>query len=107
MVGMPKPEMCLYGEDAYTVDVPIRRMYLYNDMKRVRVFAALFHLWYARGYFPTMIQSNTCLLDEFVIAAIILSKAVVRMNGMIVPPPTEPSAALKTELTDNCIINVE
>ena len=46
MVRMPVPEMCLHGEGAYTIDVPTRRMYLYNDMMWVRAFTTLFHIWY-------------------------------------------------------------
>ena len=65
---MPIPDIRLYGEDAYTVDEPIRRMYLYNDMMRLRVFTTLFHIWYARGNSPIMIQSNKCPLDEFVVS---------------------------------------
>ena len=49
--------MCLHGENSYTVEVTTRQVYLYDDMMRVRVFTALFHIWYARGYSPIMIQS--------------------------------------------------
>ena len=60
MVRMLIPEMCLNGECTYTIDVPTRRTYLYNDMTRVRVVRALFHIWYAVAYPSIMIQSNTC-----------------------------------------------
>ena len=52
MVRMPKPKMCLYGEDAYMVNVPTRQMYLSNEMVRVRVFMALSHLLVCAWVFP-------------------------------------------------------
>ena len=104
MVRMPIPEICLCGEDAYTIEVPMRRMHLYDDMMRVQVFTALFHIWYAPRYSPIKkIKVTRVPWTNLSLAARTISKAVLRMNGMIVPPPTAPSAALKTDFSDICI----
>ena len=72
-------------------------------MVRVRVFTALFHNWYARGYFTTMIQVTRVPRTYLSLAARMESKAVVGSDGMIVPPPMAPSMALKTDFTDRYI----
>ena len=96
-------KMCLYNENAYTVEVTTRRMYSYNDMMRVRVFTALFHIWHARGYSSTYFEVTRVPWTYLSLVARIESKAVVRLNGMIVPRPTAHSAALKTDCTDSYI----
>ena len=66
MVRMPIPEIYLYGDNVYTVEVT-QRMSLYDDMMRVWVFLALFRIRYACEYSSICFISNTCLLDVFVI----------------------------------------
>ena len=76
---------------------------LYDEMVRVRVFTALFHIWYAPGYGTMTIKVTRVPRTYLSLAARTESKAVVGRNGMIVPPPTAHSAALRTDCTDNCI----
>ena len=47
-----------YGQHlrAYTMKMPIHWINLYDEMVWVRVFTALLHIWYTRGYFTIMIQ---------------------------------------------------
>ena len=51
MVRISIPKLCLYGEDAYTIEGRLHGRCDHTiDTMRVRVFTALFHIWYARGY---------------------------------------------------------
>ena len=95
--------MCLYIENAYMVEVSTRQMYLYDNMMRVRVFMALFHIWYTRGYSSIRFEVTRVPWTYLSLVVRIEYKAVVRLNGMIVPPPTAHSAALKTDCTDSYI----
>ena len=98
---MPKQWMCLYVENAYTIKVTTRQMCLYDNM--MRVFTALFHIWYALGYSSIYVEVTRVPWTYLSLVARIESKAVVRLNSMIAPQPTAHSAARKTDCTNSCI----